>query len=136
MDTTQTATDKKPGSNKKWIVIAAIAALGLACICIIIIGAIAIPPLLEAASNGDGNYSGIADEQLKSDVLTAISKAENCPTVSLYSGQMMMPPEHSSDGSWIEIWHVLPCGESHLYSITFTPDGVGGTYFSATRADP
>ncbi|GAB1471082.1 hypothetical protein MASR2M66_19600 [Chloroflexota bacterium] len=134
METTQTVTNQKAGSSKKWILIGG-AALALICLCLVIIGALVIPPLLKAASNGSSNYSGIASEQLKFDVLTAISKAEGCPTVSLNSGQMMMRPEQSSDGSWNEIWRVSVCGESRLYSITFTPDGVGGTYFSVNRTD-
>lgn len=136
MNTGQTV-DKRRGS-KRWILIAG-AGLGLICICLVVIGIMAVPSRLNAIGIGSGSYSGIASEQLKSDVLSAISEAEQsqsgCATVSLFSGQMMLHPGQSDDGSWIEIWQVNACNESHLYTISFTPDGIGGTYFSITRTD-
>ncbi|MBI3167063.1 MAG: hypothetical protein HYZ22_01185 [Chloroflexi bacterium] len=134
MDTQEPIVEKKAGSGKKWLLIAGVG-LGLMCICLVAIGVIAGPSLLTMTGFGGENYTGIASKQLKYDVLNAISEAEGCATVSLSSGQMMLRPEQSTDGSWVEIWQVLVCGESQLYSITFTPDGVGGTYFSITRTD-
>lgn len=132
MNTDQAVKEKEPNSGKKWILIIG-AGLALICICLVIVGVIAVPSLLRMTESNISNYSGIASEQLKNDVLAAISESQGCSSVSLFSGQMMMAPEQSTDGSWIEIWQVLVCSESHMYSITFTPDGVGGTFFSAER---
>lgn len=134
MEANETSVEKKASTGKKWLLIGG-AAFGLICICLVIIGVIAVPSLLKMTGSGGGSYSGNADEQLKNDVLAAISDAEGCPTASIFSSQMMMRPEQSADGSWVEIWQVSACGASHMYSITFTPDGVGGTFFSATRMD-
>ena len=137
MNIEQVATEKKTAGSKKWILIA-LGGVILMCICLVVFGVMAIPSILRM-SDEVSSYSGIASEQLKSDVLSAISDAERsqngCTTVSLYSGQMMLRPEQSGDGSWVEIWQVNACGESHLYSVSFTPDGFGGTYFSVTRTD-
>ncbi|HAX69019.1 MAG: hypothetical protein KJZ72_19095 [Anaerolineales bacterium] len=137
MSIEQTATEKKTAGSKKWLLIA-LGGVMLICICLVAFGVMAIPSIMRM-SNEASSYSGIASEQLKSDVLSAISDAERsqngCTTVSLFSGQMMLRPEQSGDGSWVEIWQVNACGESHLYSVSFTPDGVGGTYFSVTRTD-
>lgn len=135
MNTQEPIVEKKGGFGKKWILIAGVG-LGLMCICLVIIGGIAaIPSLLDIPGVGSDNYTGIADEQLKSDVLTMISQVEGCPTTSIFSGSMLLSPDQSTDGSWVEIWQVDACGASHMYSITFTPDGVGGTYFSISRTD-
>ncbi|GAB4402139.1 MAG: hypothetical protein OHK003_29350 [Anaerolineales bacterium] len=134
MSTDQTIIEKKASTSKKWFLIGG-AGFILICACLIIVGVMTVPLLLKTAGLGSGNYSGIASEQLKNDVLAAISNAEVCSTVSLFSGQMMTRPEQSADSSWAELWQVVACNESHLYTISFTPDGIGGTYFSITRTD-
>lgn len=133
---------QRPAKSKTWIFFAAGCAIALLCICLVIFLAIAnvALPAIANINQSTVSYEGIADEQLKADTLRLLSQYEQtqsgCTNVTLFIGNMMTRPEQSEDGSWIETWQVNACGESHLYSITFTPDGVGGTYISASQIDP
>jgi hypothetical protein len=126
-----------PPKAKKWILPIAGAFIAL-CVCVAAATVIIIPKIMNIWQSVS-TYSGIADEQLKADTLQAIASAEQtnygCDSVSLFRGSMLLSPDKTDDGSWVEIWQILACGESHMYSITFTPDGVGGTYFSVSRMD-
>lgn len=132
MDTSP--SERKTSFTKKWLLPGG-ALVVFICICLVAVSILAVPSLLNAGRLKTVNYSGIASEQLKNDVLNEISKATGCSAVSLVSGEIMLQPDQSTDGTWIEVWQVMACKDSQLYSISFTPDGVGGTYFSATRAD-
>ncbi len=129
-----------PASNKLWWIIGGM--IGVCC-CLSILALVfagpAIMGIFSSVSQEGGLYSGIADEQLKSDVLNTITQYEGstsgCSDVSLFLGQMLVSPEQTGDGSWSELWQVMACGESHLYSVSFAPSPGGGTDFSITRAD-
>lgn len=124
--------------SKTWIFFAAGCAIALLCICLAA-GAFLVLPAIANIGQSTVSYEGIADEQLKADTLQLITQYEQaqsgCNDVTLFIGNTMTRPEQSEDGSWIETWQVNACGESHLYSITFTPDGVGGTYISISPID-
>ena len=124
--------------SKTWIFFAAGCAIALLCICLAA-GVFLVLPAIANIGQSTVSYEGIADEQLKADTLQLITQYEQaqsgCNDVTLFIGNTMTRPEQSEDGSWIETWQVNACGESHLYSITFTPDGVGGTYISISPID-
>ncbi len=127
---------EKKSNNKVLIIIGVVVLL---CCCAAIVGVIAYRTLASTVQSVNDQileglgYSGIADELLKSDVITAIAGYEEsqtgCTDVSLIGGQVFLSPEQSGDGSWVETWQVSACGESHLYSVTFTPAPEGGTNF-------
>lgn len=139
MNSETPAPQQQPTKSKAWIFLAIGGALALLCVCLAAVAFLVLPA---AANIGQStmSYEGNADEQLKADTLQLIAQYEQaqsgCNDVTLFIGNMMTRPEQTEDGSWIETWQVNACGESHLYSITFTPDGVGGTYISASRIDP
>jgi hypothetical protein len=140
MENQNTSASSGAGSSKLWWIIGGVV---LVCCCLSIIALVVAGPavmgVFNSISQSGGLYSGIADEQLKSDVLNAIAGYESetggCSDVKLFNGQLIASPDQSSDGSWVEMWQVSSCGESHLYSIVFTPSPGGGTDFSVTRAD-
>lgn len=133
---------EKKGNNKVLIIVGIIlilcCVLGVVGIAVYRIVAPAIQNVNQQLQDGIG-YSGIADEQLKTDVVNAIAEHEEsetgCSEVSLFAGQVFLSPDQSADGSWTENWQLAVCGESHLYAITFTPVATGGTDFSVTRLD-
>ena len=139
MNSETPAPQQHPVKSKAWIFLAIGGALALLCVCLVA-GAFLVLPAIANIGQSTVSYEGIADEKLQSDTLNLIIQYEQarngCNDVSLFIGNMMTRPEQTQDGSWIETWQVNACGESHLYSITFTPDGVGGTYISASRIDP
>lgn len=125
-----------PPKAKKWILPIAGAFIAL-CVCVAAAAVILAPKVMNIFQSAS-TYSGIASEQLKADTLQVIALVEQtygCDSVSLFSGKIFLSPDKTDDGSWVEIWQILACGESHMYRITFTPDGVGGTYFSVSRMD-
>lgn len=137
METIQPVEKK---GNRKVLIIAGI--LALLCACIVVISAaafIVLKPVLEGVNQQAFGYTGIASEELKSDVLKAISENETaqngCSEVSLMNGHMFLPENQTEDGSWSETWQVIVCGESRLYSIYFVPSPLGGTDFSVNRLD-
>lgn len=125
--------------SKKWIFLAIGGALVLLCLCLSAAAVIVLPRLAKNISQLITSYKGIADEQLKSDTLNLITQYEQatygCGNVTLFAGIMMLRPDQTNNGSWSEIWQVIACGASHMYNITFTPDGAGGTYISASQID-
>lgn len=133
METNQTVEKKK--NNKTLIIVGAILLL---CLCVTVIGAVAYITLQKVSEQAFG-YTGIASEQLRSDVLKGIAENEtsqnSCSDITLVNGRMFLSPEQSGDGSWIEMWQVMVCGESRLYSISFIPSPLGGTDFSVNRLD-
>jgi hypothetical protein len=136
--TSETPVPQQPKKSKTWIFLAAGGALVLLCLCLAV-AVFAVMPLMANVGQSTVTYEGNADEQLKADTLQLIAQYEKaqsgCDTVTLFIGNMMIRPEQTNDGSWSEMWQVNACEESHLYNITFTPDGVGGTYISASRID-
>jgi hypothetical protein len=135
----ETHAPQQTAKRKTWIVLAAGGALALLCVCLVAAAFLVLPAVANIGQS-TVSYEGNADEQLKTDTLQLIAQYEQaqggCNDVTLFIGNMMTRPEQTEDGSWSEMWQVNACGESHLYSITFTPDGVGGTYISASRIDP
>lgn len=134
---------EKKGNSRILIIVSVIALL---CCCLVVVGAGAYIFLTGPAAqsvteqiSGGIVYNGIADEELKADVINAIADYETslngCVDVSLVSGLMLLSPDQTQDGSWSETWQVGVCGESHLYSVAFTPSPAGGTDFSVTRLD-
>lgn len=134
---------EKKGNNKVLIIVGVIMLL---CCCAVVVGAGVYIFLTDpAAQFGNGPilegiaYSGIADAELKADVITAIADYEasqsGCADVSLLGGQILLSPDQTGDGSWTETWQLAVCQESHLYSVAFTPSPAGGTDFSVTRLD-
>lgn len=122
METNQPVMKKK--NNKILIIVGAILLL---CLCVTVTGAIAYITLQRM--NG---YIGIASEGLKSDVIKIVAESNGCSDVTLINEHMFL---QSGDGSWIETWPVMVCGESCLYSISFTPSPLGGTDFSVKSLD-
>ena len=120
METTPPVEKKK---NSKILIIVGV--LLLLCCCVITISAISYNLVF--------GYSGIASEGLKSDVLKALAENEasqnGCSDVKLIKGQMFLSKEQSGDGSWMETWQLMVCGESRLYSISFTPSSSGTDFF-------
>lgn len=130
---------EKKRNNKVLIIVVVLAAL---CACAAVVSAaayIVLKPVLQSVNEQAFGYTGIASEELKSDVLKALSDNETslngCSDVSLINGHMFLRPEQTEDGSWTETWQVMVCGESRLYSILFVPSPLGGTDFSASRID-
>lgn len=137
----ETHSPQQPAKRKTWMMFVIGGALTLGvCLCIAVAAA-AVKIILPAMTATDEyiSYNGIANEQLKSDTLNLIAQYEQaqngCKDVMLLAGNLMLRPEQTADGSWSEIWQVNACGKSHLYKIEFTPDGVGGTYFSVSLID-
>jgi hypothetical protein len=137
METIQPVEKK---GNKKILIIAGV--LTALCACMVVISAAAfiiLKPALQSVNEQAFGYTGIADEELKSDVLKALTDHEaslnGCSEVTLINGHMFLRPEQTGDGSWTENWQVMVCSESHLYSILFVPSPLGGTDFSASRID-
>lgn len=138
---TNPPTEKK-SNNRVWIIVASVIAL---CCCLAVVGIAALNILGPAVANVNQqvqdqiSYTGIADEVLKNDVITAIAKFEEsntgCTDVQLLGGTVTLAPDQSGDGSWLETWQVLACGESQLYSVAFTPSPAGGTDYSVSRID-
>lgn len=131
--------DEKKGNSRLLIIVGILAVL---CACIVVVSAaafIVLKPVLQSVNEQAFGYTGIADEELKSDVLKALSDNEaslnGCSEVTLINGHMFLRPEQTEDGSWTETWQVMVCGESRLYSIFFLPSPLGGTDFSASRID-
>ncbi len=120
-----------------------IAGVALLCCCLVVVAAVGYTLIVgrtfNSVSENGGVYNGLADELLKTDALNAIKQYEasesGCKDVSLFLGSVITPPASSADGSWLEEWQVNACGESHLYSVAFTPSPGGGTDFSITRID-
>jgi hypothetical protein len=130
---------EKKGKNKALIIVGTIFVL---CLCFTVTGVaayMALRPAVQGVNEQAFGYTGIASEQLKSDVLKGIAENEaslnGCSDVTLVNGHMFSGPEQSVDSSWTETWQVMVCGESRLYSISFTPSPLGGTDFSVTRLD-
>jgi hypothetical protein len=125
--------------NHTWM-IAGVLTILCCCLTIVVLtfGVIFFSTLDSISVNGEV-YSGLADDQLKNDTLNGIKQYEasqsGCKDVSLFLGSMITSPASSVDGSWLEEWQVNVCGESHLYSVAFTPSPGGGTDFSITRID-
>jgi hypothetical protein len=137
METIEPVEKKK---NNKVLIIVGV--LALLCACAVVISAaafIVLKPVFQSVNEQAFGYTGIASEELKSDVLKAISDNETslngCSDVSLINGHMFLKPEQTEDGSWTETWQVMVCSESRLYSILFVPSPLGGTDFSASRID-
>jgi len=134
----QTPHPQQTIKDKNLIVLVMGGALALLCLCIVA-AAFFVVPSLANLSQSAVSYNGIADSQLKSDTLNLIKQYEQerngCQDVTLFLGNMMLRPEQTNDGSWSEIWQVNACDESHMYNITYTPDGVGGTYISVSPMD-
>ncbi|MBI3161560.1 MAG: hypothetical protein HYZ23_03585 [Chloroflexi bacterium] len=139
---TQPSAEKNKG-NKMILIVGAIM---LACLCLavsVIAVLTIIGPSVRDVSReipeGLG-YTGIADEQLRNDVMDAITAFQagqnNCQNVSLLSGEIRTAPDQTSDGSWVENWQVDACGVSYFYDVIFTPSPLGGTNFSVTEAKP
>jgi hypothetical protein len=130
---------EKKGNNRILIIVGAILLL---CCCVTAAGAaayITLEPVIQSVNQQLAGYAGIASEQLKSDVLKGIAEYEasqsGCSDVTLINGHLFLSPEQSGDGTWIETWQVMVCGESRLYSISFTPSPLGGTDFSVRPLD-
>lgn len=130
---------EKKGTNKILIIVGV---LILLCACIVVISAaafIVLKPALQSVNEQAFGYTGIASEELKSDVLKAISDNETslngCSDITMINGHMFLRPEQTGDGSWTETWQVMVCDESRLYSISFVPSPLGGTDFTVTRID-
>jgi hypothetical protein len=137
METIQPVEKK---GNSKVLIIAGVFAL--LCLCIVVASAttfLVIKPALQSVYEQAFGYTGIADEQLKLDVLKGISDHEpsqnGCADVTMVNGHMFLRPEQTEDGSWSETWQVMVCGDSRLYLIFFTPSPLGGTDFSVSRID-
>ncbi len=134
----ETPAPRQPAKTKTWIVLAAGGALVLLCLCLAAAAFIVLPAVANIGQS-TVSYNGIADEQLKSDTLNLIAQYEQaqngCKDVTLFAGNLMLRPEITNDGTWSEMWQVNACGASHLYNITFTPDGAGGTYISVSPID-
>jgi len=141
----QLPVEKK--NNNKIIIIIGVVVLVCLCIAVISVAALAIlVPSIQKTSQQvqplqqGTSYSGIADQQLQSDVLTAITgyeaKQNNCSDVTLASGKVLdLTPNRTSADPWVETWQINACGTSHLYSITFTPSPQGGTDYSVKQLD-
>lgn len=105
----------------------------LLCCCLLGIGIYALlgENLVTDLLQGGDTYSGRADETLRRDTLNLIGLYEEgqlgCADLSLIGGQILLAPDPAGDGSWQETWRVNACGETHLYTITFTPTAGGGT---------
>jgi len=142
MDTNTNQQPEKKNNNKVLIIVGV--AILLCCCLVIVVAAVymtiapAVKNVNEQIQEGIG-YNGIADDLLKSDVTKAIADYEQsqtgCTDVTLFGGQVIISPEQSGDGSWTETWQMSVCGESHLYSVVFTPSPAGGTDFSVSRLD-
>jgi hypothetical protein len=129
----------KKRTNKVLIIVGVLVVL---CACIVVIVAaafIVLKPALQSVNEQAFGYTGIASEELKADVLKALSDNEasltGCSDVTLINGHMFLRPEQTEDDSWTETWQVMVCSESRLYSILFVPSPLGGTDFSASRID-
>lgn len=126
--------------NRTWIIVAVVVVL---CCCLTVVALAAGLIIMRSSGSPSpiigGSYNGMADSLLKSDTLNTIAQYETsqsgCTDVSLFSGTVVLPPDPSADGSWQEAWQVDVCGESHLYSVSFTPSPAGGTDFSIERID-
>lgn len=133
----ETLSTQPSSKSRKWLFIAAGGALIVLCACLTA-AAIILPPLANIGQSTP-SYTGLADEQLKNDTLQLIAQYEQgqngCGNVTLFAGTVMLHPAQTGDGSWVEMWQVNACGASRLYNITFTPDGNGGTYISASPID-
>lgn len=85
-------------------------------------------------NDADG-YSGNADELLRADALNLIGIYEEtqsgCADLSLVSGDMLVLPSQTDDGSWRETWQVNACGDLRVYTVSFTPTS-GGTDIAVT----
>ena len=124
----------QPKSNRSWLIVGGVV---LVCCCLAALAAIVLGPTISGLfGSGGGLYSGRADDVLKHDVLQVIANYElaqhDCSEVSLLLGSTTVSPEQSGDGSWTEMWQVMACNASHLYSISFVPSPQGGTDFSVT----
>jgi hypothetical protein len=135
----EVSISEKPKSNRKWFLVGGIA---LVCLCLVATAIVVVPPIMETLNivNSGTIYSGIAEEQLKADVLNAIAGYESsqngCEHVTLFTGKILVSPDQTGEGAWSEIWQVTACNASHLYSVSFTPAAGGGTDFFISRADP
>jgi anaerobic C4-dicarboxylate transporter len=127
--------------NRTWIIISVV--IVFLCCCLVAAAAVGyiliVGRTFNSVSEDGGIYSGLADEQLKTDTLNTIKQYESsqsgCNDVSLFLGAVITSPALTGDGSWEEEWSVNVCGDSHLYSIVFTPAAGGGTDFSIERID-
>lgn len=127
-------------SNRLWIIASVLIFL---CCCLVVVAAFGyilfVGRTFNSVSTNGGIYSGLADEQLKNDTLNTIQQYESsqsgCNDVSLFLGAVITAPASTGDGSWVEEWSVNVCGDSHLYSVSFTPVATGGTDFSIERID-
>jgi len=144
----QPPVEKK--NNKIFIIIGVVVVICL-CVAVVSVAALAIlVPAIQKTSQQveqqvqplqqENGYAGIADQQLQSDVLTAITgyeaKQNNCSDVTLASGKVLdLTPNRTSADPWVETWQINACGTSHLYSITFTPSPQGGTDYSVKQLD-
>jgi hypothetical protein len=135
----EVSISEKPKSNRKWFLVGGFA---LVCLCLVATAIVLVPPIMATLNlvNRGTNYSGVAEEQLKADVLNAIANYESsqngCRDVTLFTGKILVSPDHTGKGAWSEIWQVNACNASHLYSVSFTPAAGGGTDFFISRADP
>lgn len=134
----ETLSTQSSSKSRKWLFVAAGSALIVLCVCLAATAAIVLPSLANIGQS-TVSYTGLADEQLKNDTLQLLAQYEQgqtgCGNVTLFAGNVMLHPAQTEDGSWVEMWQVNACGASRLYNITFTPDGIGGTYISASPID-
>jgi hypothetical protein len=138
MDEQAAVSPAKPKSNKTWLIVGVVV---LICCCLAVGAAVLAWPTISGllGAGATGLYSGRADDVLKQDVLTIITNYEasqnGCTDVTLFVGAETLSPEQTGDGSWVEMWQVVACDASHVYSITFTPSPQGGTDFSVRPVD-
>lgn len=78
--------------------------------------------------------ASIADSRLKNDTYNMVSvftKAKGCEKIEKVKTQIVQPASGLPNRmSWKERWTVYGCNKEFAYDVTYTGDGVGGTFFS------
>ncbi len=119
--------------KNNWTIIVGVA-IALLCCCVLVAAVVLGGPLLNILTS----YQGIADAELRTDTMHSIGQSESergCDNISLVSAQLVSEPEPSEGGSWTELWQISACGETHAYTIVYTPSPAGGTDMHITSGN-
>jgi hypothetical protein len=137
---TQTPIQSVSPKKSKLPIIIGVAVGILLCCCVLVVAVLALNwnSLSNFIKGGGETYSGRADEILRADALNLIGLYEEaklgCADLSLVSGRMLLSPDQTGNGSWQEAWQVNACGNTHGYTVTFTPTPDSGTDISILPA--
>lgn len=80
--------------------------------------------------NGQSHASGL----LRSDTMTTLNnltRAQGCGSIERVDTSILTAPEgEPGRRSVVERWEAHGCQKTHVYQVTFTEDGQGGTFMN------